>query len=330
MTDAHDQLNRYLSDAHSIEEQALAQLRSAPEIAGTERLAAAFREHLPETEDHERTIAGLLEGRDGSTSWFKDTVMKIGGKGFILFARTNPDTPGKLLAHALSYEALEEASYRLLALVAEQQGADDVVVAANRIMGEEVAMQQRLATCYDDAVDASLRAVGNADLEDQLRRYLADAHAIELQAIELLERASSPDAGKLADAYADHLVETRDHAETVEARLRALGGDPSSLKDAVMRVGGINWARFFEAHPDTPGKVAAFSYAFEHLEIGGYEQLKRVALRAGDDDTALVADRILGQEREAAETIRGLLPDVALRVSATPQRVSDMRSAGPH
>jgi hypothetical protein len=35
------QLAGYLSDAHAIEEQALAQLRSAPGMAGDDRLAAA-------------------------------------------------------------------------------------------------------------------------------------------------------------------------------------------------------------------------------------------------------------------------------------------------
>ena len=30
--------------------------------------------------------------------------MKVGGKGFLLFARLNPDTPGKLHSHALSYD----------------------------------------------------------------------------------------------------------------------------------------------------------------------------------------------------------------------------------
>jgi ferritin-like metal-binding protein YciE len=317
MTGFQEQLTGYLTDAHSIEEQALAQLRSAPRIAGTERLAAAFRDHLPETEGHERDIARLLENRDETPSWIKDTVMKLGGKGFILFAWANPDTPGKLLAHAVSYEALEEASYRLLARVAEHLAADDVVEVANRIRDEEIAMQERLGACFDDAVDASLRAVGNDDAKEQLRRYLADAHALEMQAIELLERASSPDAGKLADAYQEHLVETRDHADAVEARLRSLGGDPSSLKDTAMRTGGINWALFFEAHPDTPGKVAGFSYAFEHLEIGGYELLKRVAIRAGDDETAALAERILEQERGAADTIRTLLPEAALRALAT-------------
>ena len=58
-----EQLTGYLSDAHSIEEQALAQLRTAPKIAGTPKLAAAFEEHLAETEGHEQTVKALLEAR---------------------------------------------------------------------------------------------------------------------------------------------------------------------------------------------------------------------------------------------------------------------------
>jgi ferritin-like metal-binding protein YciE len=70
-----------------------------------------------------------------------------------------------------------------------------------------------------------------------------------------------------------------------------------------MRLAAVNWATFFAAHPDTPGKVAAFAYAFEHLEIGGYEQLARVAELAGDADTKALAQTILAEERAAAATI---------------------------
>ena len=54
MTTLAEQLTKYLTDAHSIEVQALAQLRTAPDIAGDPELAASFREHLEETEEHER------------------------------------------------------------------------------------------------------------------------------------------------------------------------------------------------------------------------------------------------------------------------------------
>src|SRR3954447_12025027 len=102
-----EQLNKYLVDAHSIEEQAIAQMRTAPDIAGDEALAEAFRQHLGESERHERLVRERLDARGAEPSRFKKLVMAVGGKGFILFARSQPDTPGKLTAHAYSYEALE-------------------------------------------------------------------------------------------------------------------------------------------------------------------------------------------------------------------------------
>src|SRR2546423_13197287 len=178
-TDISDQLTKYLTDAHSIEEQALAQLKTAPDIAGEPDLAEAFRTHEAETIGHEQLVKHLLEARGESTSTVKDTVMKVGGKGFVLFARAQPDTPGKLLAHALSYEALEVASYELLGRVAKQAGEQHVQDAAKGILADERKMMGRLEANYDRAVDASLQAVGRDDLEEQLRKYLADAHAIE-------------------------------------------------------------------------------------------------------------------------------------------------------
>src|SRR5256885_15417129 len=73
-----------------------------------------------------------------------------------------------------------------------------------------------------------------------------------------------------------------------------------------MRLGALNWGLFFQAHPDTSGKLAAFAFAFEHLEIAGYEQLKRIARRAGDEETVRMCETILEQERAAAGRIEAL------------------------
>ena len=310
MTRLTEQLTKYLEDAHSIEVQALAQLRTAPDITGDPELSAIYREHLVETEGHERATRSALEARDAKPARTKDAVMALGGKGFVLFARLQPDTPGKLHSHSLSYEALELSSYQLLRGVAERASDDAVVEAAERIAADEGAMMKRLEATFDVAVEASLRSVGGDDLKEQLRKYLADAHAIEAQAIALLERGLKV-AGteRLERIYEEHLAETRDHSELIEARLNALGGDPSTLKDAALRLGGLNWAAFFRGHPDTPGKLAAFARAFEHLEIGGYEQLKRVAQRADDHETATVVGQILEDERRAAERIADAFDD---------------------
>src|SRR3954447_18902682 len=132
-----EQLAKYLTDAHSIEVQALAQLRTAPDLAGAPELVEAFRSHLVETEEHERLTRELLESRGAKTSKVKDAVMAVGGKGFLLFARLQPDTPGKLHAHALSYEALELASYDLLGRVAARAGESHVVETAEAIRDQE-------------------------------------------------------------------------------------------------------------------------------------------------------------------------------------------------
>jgi ferritin-like metal-binding protein YciE len=323
MPDAmHEQLTKYLTDAHSIEEQALAQLRTAPDLAGDQRLAENYREHLRETEGHERRIRELLEARGAKPSSTKDMVMKLGGKGFLLFARLNPDTPGKLHAHSTSYEALELASYELLARVAERAGDERVAETARLIRDEERGMLERHESTYDLAVAASLAELEPDDLREQLRKYLGDAHAIEEQAIQLLERGPKL-AGddRLARIYEEHLAETREHEELVRARLAELGGDASTLKDAALRLGALNWAAFFQAHPDTPGKLAGFAFAFEHLEIAGYELLRRVAERAGDEATAQTAGAILAQERAAAELLSSSF-DVAASAALASQGVT--------
>jgi ferritin-like metal-binding protein YciE len=300
--DLHEQLTKYLTDAHSIEEQALQQLKTAPDIAGEAGLEQALRLHETETEGHERRVRALLESRDASPSRVKDLVMRAGGSAFMLWGRLQPDTPGKLAAHALSYEVLEWASYDLLARTADRAGEPDVARTAREIRDEERRMMERIEGLFDATVEASLRARGNDDLQDVLRTYLADAHAIEAQSIQLLQPGKEmvDDSPALARLFETHLAESRTQQELIEERLDALGGSRSVIKDAAMRIGALEWGSFFLGHPDTPGKLAGFAYAFEHLEIGGYEQLLRVARRAGDPATVRVAEQILAQERETA------------------------------
>jgi ferritin-like metal-binding protein YciE len=316
-----EQLVKYLTDVHSIEEQAIAQLRMAPKIAGDPRLAEIFSRHLIETQTQERLVRERLEARGEKPSRIKDTVMKAGGVGFALFARVQPDTPGKLTAHAFSYEHLEVASYELLMRVAEHAGDEETADVARRIRDEERSMAERLAGVFDVAVDASLREVPRRDLEKQLVKYLADAHAIENQALQLLEKGQRiAGDSQLEHLYREHFAETQEQQRLVEQRLEAHDAEPSRIKDAAMRLGALNWGGFFAAHPDTPGKLAAFAYAFEHLEIASYELLNRVAQRAGDNATVQTAERICNEERVAAQKIEGAF-DRAVQASLGAQGV---------
>jgi ferritin-like metal-binding protein YciE len=316
-----DQLVKYLSDAHSIEEQALQQMKSAPGIAGDPQIASLFERHLEETEGHERLIRDRMAAYDADPSKLKDVVAAAGGAGMILFARAQPDTPGKLVAHAFSYEHLEEAAYELLRRVAERAGDAETAAVAAQIGDQERAMGDRLEGVFERAAIASMEQGRGDEPSARLVKYLADAHALEAQAEELLQRAVKIGGDpELIAGYRDHLVETQEHKRLLAARLDALDASPSALKDAALRLGALQWGMFFQAQPDTPGKLAAFAFAFEHLEIGGYEQLRVVARQAADTETAALAERILSDERRAAERIFGAF-DRAVDAMLTSQAI---------
>ena len=299
-----EQIIKYLGDVHAIERQALPQVRSAPDIAGDPKIAAAFEQHIPETEEHERRVEQRLRELGDSPNKVKDVAGAVSGPAFVLFAKSQPDTPGKLVTHAYSYEHMELAAYELLSRVATKGGDAETAALAQEIAGQERAMASRLSDNWDRAVAASLMEVDRDDLGEQLNKYLADAHAIEAQAHQMLTVAPKiAGDSQLANDYREHLEETKGHERLIEQRLDARGGSTNMLKDAAMRIGAINWGGFFAAQPDTPAKLAGFAYAFEHLEIAAYEQLRRVAERAGDEQAAKDAATILSEERHAAETL---------------------------
>ncbi len=317
-----EQLAKYLTDAHSIEQQALAQLRVAPKIAGDGQIAAAFSDHLTETKDHKRVVTERLRAHGAKPSTVKDLAGALTGLGFGAFAMAQPDTPGKLVVHAFSYEHMEEAAYDLLGRVAERASDPATVEAARRIEQQEHAMGDLLAQCFDRAAQAALRKLDPGDIQKQLNKYLADAHAIEAQALQLLAKGPKlAGVPELASAYEEHRLQTEEHQRLVAQRLKERGDSPSKLKDAALRLGALNWGLFFGAQPDTSVKLAAFSYAFEHLEIGAYEMLARVAQRAGDTETEQIAGRILADEHAAAQRIRSLF-DRALEKALHDQDVA--------
>ncbi|MGN6216686.1 MAG: DUF892 family protein [Solirubrobacterales bacterium] len=301
--DPHTQLVKYLTDVHSIEEQALTQMRRAPDLVEGP-FAEAFRRHLAETESQEQRVRARLEAHDASPSKLKDAAGQVGGFGMVLFAKSQPDTPTKLALHAFSYEHMEVAAYELLAIAAREAGDSETAAMAEVIADEEREMAGRVATGFDEAVEQALREVEPDDLDAQLNKYLADVHALEGQSKKLLEKATKQDLPEsLRHGLAQHLAETEGHLEKIERRLDERGAGPSALKDAALRLGALNWGIFFAAQPDTPAKLAGFAYAVENLEVAAYELLRRVAGRAGDAETVALAESILREEEAAAKTV---------------------------
>ncbi len=317
--DRDEQIIKYLADVHSIELQALAQLRAAPKIAGDERLCQTFEQHLVETEDQERRVRERLEALGGELSKLKDAAGAGGGWGMVAFAASQPDTPGKLAMHAFSYEHMELAAYELLKRLAERAGDEETARLAADIAEEERRMAERLEQSFDVAVEASLGAVNPEQLDSALLAYLRDVHALEGQAEKLLEAgAERVNDGHLEATFRDHLIETQRHRKRIEALLDERGANPSLAKDAMLKAGGLNLSAFFGAQPDSTTKLAGFAFAFEHLEVAAYELLQRVAARAGDEGVVAATEEILAEERRAAGRVAESWdrPDVPLGVAS--------------
>jgi len=242
------QLTKYLTDAHSIERQALAQMRAAPSLAGDPRIAEAFAAHCRETERHERLVCDRVEERDARPSMLKDVLGILTGKGFVAFARAQPDTTGKLVAHAFSYEHMERAAYDMIEWVAERADDERTAATAREIAAEEDAMAERLRGCFDAAVAISLRETKGSDLAGKLADYLADAHAIEAQSLRLLGRARKlAGHAALADAYARHREETervatRILAEEADAARQVHSRFGAALEASLPHRGGVRAA----------------------------------------------------------------------------------------
>src|SRR3712207_892189 len=148
---------------------------------------------------------------------------------------------------------MELAAYELLRRVAERAGDARVVALAERIGADERAMADRVGDRWDVAVEASLREKDADDLRAELVKYLRDAHALEAQALQMLEAAPAlANVEPLTRVLMEHLAETRKHQELVDERLSALGARPARFQAGVLRGGALNLGAFFKAQPDTP------------------------------------------------------------------------------
>jgi ferritin-like metal-binding protein YciE len=141
-------------------------------------------------------------------------------------------------------------------------------------------------------------------MEHKLVKYLKDTHAMERNVHKMLDGmiATTPDEEMQADLR-HHKDETERHIASVGDRLKAHGEDPSAIKEA-MAVGGAMLKGVMDAaRSDKPALNARDGFVTEHLEIAAYELLERMAMRAGDQETAEVARANRRDEQAMAEKI---------------------------
>ena len=148
--------------------------------------------------------------------------------------------------------------------------------------------------------------------ETELMSWLRDAHAMEMQAIQILQNQARrienyPD---LRNRILEHLEETRGQAEMLERCIERHGTTSSPLKDSAAAFLGNVQALSGLFFGDEVVKGAIASYTFEHLEIAMYRSLVGAAEELDDGETARVCSEILRQEEAMAGWLERHLPEI--------------------
>jgi len=149
-----------------------------------------------------------------------------------------------------------------------------------------------------------LRRLQMGDIQAQLVTHIDEAHALEQTVLRMLDGLiQSADDPEIIDRLEHHKLETQQHESLMRGRLEAHGATPSVVRQAAGMLEALMKVPLDLVRGERTGRSARDAYTTEHLEIASYELLRRVAERAGDEETARACLDILEQERAMAQYI---------------------------
>src|SRR3954471_16589451 len=144
---------------------------------------------------------------------------------------------------------------------------------------------------------------------------LRNQHAVESQAVELLERQIGrlENYPEMAERMRQHLEESKQQATRIEELLADLNTSHSTLKDMVTSFMGNVAALGHASASDEVVKNTLANYAFEHYEIAAYQGLLVVAEVAGQQASIPALQQSLKEEQAMAQWIEDHLKPTMLR-----------------
>lgn len=141
-------------------------------------------------------------------------------------------------------------------------------------------------------------------LKEQLIKHIDEAHAMEQGVLRMLDgMISTTDDPEILDALEHHKLQTQGHADRMARRLEAHDESPSAVRQIGGVLGALAKLPLDFVRGEKAGRNARDAYATEHLEIASYELLRRVAEKAGDEETAQAAREIIAEEKAMADLI---------------------------
>lgn len=141
---------------------------------------------------------------------------------------------------------------------------------------------------------------------------LRDAHALENQAISLINRQLDrlENYPELAMRLRQHKTETEGQIQRLDQVLGGMGESHSTLKDAALSLGGNLAALAHTVAGDEILKNSFANYAFENFEAASYRALITMAEMGSFGSAVAPLRQTLEEERAMAAWLEEHLPDV--------------------
>lgn len=142
------------------------------------------------------------------------------------------------------------------------------------------------------------------ELQNQLVKHIDEAISMEENVSRMLDgMIQTTDDPAVVDLLEHHQVETEQHSQRLRRRLEAHGASPSLVREATGILGALAKLPLDLVRGEKAGRNARDGYATEHLEIASYQLLERIAVRAGDEETAEVARQNRAEEEAMARKL---------------------------
>jgi ferritin-like metal-binding protein YciE len=147
-------------------------------------------------------------------------------------------------------------------------------------------------------------------LDQLLSHGLVDLYRTETQLIPVLDRMGRQSWNEeLAQAFAQHRVETEGHIERLQRVFRSIGGRPSRGSSSALEAIVTEGERMMARHMDRDVRdvwLIATAQRVEHLEIANYGTVRTYAELLGFTYAAQLLQQTLDEERAADQRLTQL------------------------
>lgn len=151
-----------------------------------------------------------------------------------------------------------------------------------------------------------------SSIQDIYLTGLRNAHALEKQALQLLQRQVErlENYPALTQRMQTHIQESEMQSNRLERILETHDTSESTFKDVVAGFMGNMAAMAHAPMQDEVLKNSFANFAFEHFEIASYRALIEMAQQAGDTAAVPLLQESLDEEMAMAEWLDQNLPEV--------------------